>query len=374
MSAEKFVKKHKINYPRVISTVLFALIFGTLALLTVLSVPSGGLAELFNRRAEDGYPYNLNGQPVIGLLAAPPGVQILSADGVILLDKKAREIYSRKLDYADPTAGSAFGHSLIADRADGRYFLHGKSGIVFEGKLQSPVTLAAVGKNNAALASQTAEGEARLDVLNKRGHSVFNWSNAGERIVSIALSQNGRYAAAALLRMEEGECYSRVLIFNISRKRIIAELDFEQSTLLRIRFTDRNNLYVLGEDLLACLKKDGSRVTPDTEFIAGQLERFTFSQNGRVALVLHGEENEMTLKAYDTRGNLSFEKITGAVSAMAMDGKYMAVLKTDSLEIYDINGDLIAKPDIGTDPVRAIILNKKTLYTLTNNSVEQFTF
>ncbi|MDR3344707.1 MAG: DUF5711 family protein [Oscillospiraceae bacterium] len=353
-----------------------ALLFCALAVLTVLSGPNGGLAALFAHSSSEGYPYSPEEQSVMMMLPAEDGVEILSPDGVTQLGKKARELYSRKLDYADPIAVAGFGRTLVANRADGRYFMHGKDGVIFEGNAHSPITLAVVGKKNSAIVSQTAAGQTQLDVLNTRGESVFSWSNAGERIVSAALSQNGRCAAAALLRMDEGERYSRVLLFDVKKSQIIGEVDFGQSTLLRVCFTKENNVYVLGETILAALKTDGSRIVSDTEFIAGQLERFAFSPEGRAALVLRGEGNESALRLLDGKGALAYEKsMDGTVAALALDGKNLAVLQNDGLlELLDKKGNIAGTADTGSDPVSDIVLDGKTVYARTNKSIERFTF
>jgi len=372
MSNAQSARTPKTNYKRIALTALGALLFGGLILLTLLSLPSGGLAALFAGSAEAGYPYGTQGQSVIGLLPAEKGTALFSADGVTLLDKKARELYSRRLDYADPTIAGAYGRYLLANRADGRYFLHNAKSPLFEGKLQSPVTLAAVSKNHAALASQTAAGETRLEVLDAAGERVFEWSGREERITSVSLSPDGSCAAVSLLRMAEGERYSRALIFDVARGSITGEADFGQSTLLRVCFTEKNLLYVLGETLFACLKTDGGRAVSDVEL--AQPERFAFSENGRAALILRGEDNEMTLRVYDTSGGQAWDKSFASVSALALDDKNTAVLQGDTLEIYDKKGKLLAALDTGANPVRAVVLCKKTVYALTNTQIEQFTF
>jgi hypothetical protein len=344
--------------------------------MTVLSGASGGgLAALFADQTQGGYPHSLAVQSAQGLLPFPGGVEIRGADGVTVLDKNARELFSRRLDYADLTADSAFGRGLIADRADGRYFMHNKKGIMFEGKLQSPITLVAAGKKNAGLVSQTVAGETRIEVLNDRGHRIFEWSRAGERISSVSLSHNGRYAAISLLRVEEGERLCRVVIFNVKNGKTVSETDFSRSTLIRVRFTEAGRLYVLGEGLLACLKTNGSRNTDDITFIAGQLERFAFSSGGRAALLLRGAENERTLKVFDAYGNLAFEKnADGEILALALDRGNTAALFADSLEIYGKKGELSAKVQTGTAPVTALCLNGKSAYLLTNAAVEKISF
>ncbi|MDR1409505.1 MAG: DUF5711 family protein [Oscillospiraceae bacterium] len=374
MKKAQSTKKHNPKHVRALIFAAFALIFCALLVPTLLSVPNGGLAALFARPVNEGYPHSLEGQSPLEMLPAENGVEILGVDSVTQLDKKAREVYSRKLDYADPIASSAYGCTFVADRADGRYFLHDKKGIIFEGNARSPITLVSAGQKNAALASQTAAGETRLDVLNPSGSITFSWSNAGERIVSVTLSSNGRYAAVVLLRMEEGERYSRAIIFDIKKQKAAAEVDFGQGAMLRARFTDKNRLCILGENILTYLKTDGSRAVEDTELIAGQLERFTFSQEGRTALVLRSEGNRSSLQVFDAQGEPEFEKPVEAVASLAFDGKNIAVLQANSLEVYDKGGAVIGRLNTITDPIVSIILDGKSVYAQTNKNIERFTF
>ncbi|MDR1806204.1 MAG: DUF5711 family protein [Clostridium sp.] len=357
----------------IIAAVVMA--FGALLVLAVMSgVNGGGLAALFSSGEKSAFPYVFEGQSATQLLFAGKGAELLSDGGVAMLDKNARELFSCKIDYTDITAAAADGRILIANRADGRYFLHNKKGVIYDGKLRRPITLAALGKRTAALASQSSSGEAALDVLDKDGGELFSWTSEQERIAALALSADGRYAAAALLSIDEGEIFNRVIVFDVRSGKLKGETELEPGAVLRLCFTKKKLLYVLTETKLYCLNTSCSKASSCAEFLAGSALRCAFSDGGRAALLLKAEDNTLTLKLFGENGALAWEKLCTELSALAAADKYTAVLQGGELIVYDKKGKKKASFTAPVGVIKQLLLADGALYVLSEKSVEQFTF
>ena len=354
-----------------------ALVFAGLMFFTFLSLPSGGLASLFETGDSAVFPYSLSGDTTLNIMPAGENVQIFAADGVLRLDKNARELYSQKLDYTNPIFASQGKHSLVADRADGRYLLHNARKMVFEGKLSNPITLIALGDTHAAFASQAVTGENHLDVLNKKGENIFSWQIKEERLAALTISQNGHFAAAALMRIQEGETLWRVLIFNL-RNGTIADVDFKQESVLRLQFTAMNRLFALNETALYCLETDGEFINnqaDDRALFRGNIERFAFSQDGRAALIYRASDNILRLVHFNPAGVLAWEKEVSAPTLLALDSRTTVYLDGETLAAYENNsGTQTAAFELDDRHPRSLAVTRKAVYILTNFSVDSFTF
>jgi hypothetical protein len=359
------VKKiQKKDLPRVVGFSIAGLIVLTLLILTIRS-DGGGFAQLFPQEEGVGFPYDA-GTAALRLLPQARGVEILSADGVTLLDKKGEELYTRRLDYTDLIAASAEGRTLVANRVDGRYFLHNAKKKLFEGTLTRPVTSVAVSRKQAALVSQTAAGLSRVEVLDEDGAVVFTWETREGRIVSAALSPNDKLLCIALLRVSEGERSGSVHTFNLKKNTEQSTWELPLDTPLRVGFTAQNRPYFLTDHALQWANQN--EALEGVAFNTDTLERFAFAPGGQAALILRGADGAQRLVVYSSKGALAWEKPCGAADGLATDGEHTVLLAEKTLTLYDKVGQVLGMADAG-EALDTLCVSGKTVYGLTVSGV-----
>lgn len=83
---------------------------------------------------------------------------------------------------------------------------------------------------------------------------IFSWKCAKENIVAIDISDNGKLAAVSVVGAENGELYSRVLIFDFSYEEAVSEFDFGSDIISGVNFLKGDTLLITGENVFSIVK------------------------------------------------------------------------------------------------------------------------
>ena len=147
---------------------------------------------------------------------------------------------------------------------------------------------------------------------------IFSRKCAKENIVAIDISDNGKLAAVSVVGAENGELYSRVLIFDFSYEEAVSEFDFGSDIISGVNFLKGDTLLITGENVFSIVKNKTDK--QDEDLSLNSLSRISVSDNNVVAAVLskYGSSSAKILNVYNRNGEKLFTvDIASAVKSVS---------------------------------------------------------
>ncbi|EKC58283.1 hypothetical protein LEA_13938, partial [human gut metagenome] len=329
-------QEHIVKLIKSVSTVLVILIllfimadkFGNITFSSVGDYISSAVS---GTKRGDGYPYLFDSLQVKDVKAIGSDLILINDSSTVVLDSTARKVSEIQHTYSSPLCYGNSGRVLLADIGGNTFKIMSKTKTLYEGTTDKKIISAAIGKNGtAAIATRGTNSQSDLTVYNKNQRVIFSWKCAKENIVAIDISDNGKLAAVSVVGAENGELYSRVLIFDFSYEEAVSEFDFGSDIISGVNFLKGDTLLITGENVFSIVKNKTDK--QDEDLSLNSLSRISVSDNNVVAAVLskYGSSSAKILNVYNRNGEKLFTvDITSAVKSVSCDNQRVSVL-TDS--------------------------------------------
>ncbi len=312
-----------------------------------------------------GYPYKINSSSVEDMDVLNGNLFVLTDEKTMSLDTTAKEVKGTQHTYSGPSMSIKGGKAVVYSRDGNRYRIENRTDTLFSGETPDDeriITAALGAKGNLALATLSDSCTSLLTVYNNTYKSeIFKWQCALDSIVSVDLSDNGKYAAVSVLGAREGEIYSKVYIFDFEYAEPKSEFEYPGTAILEVRFVSNDNVVAVGDNLVSFIKD--LKKAENTDFGTSTLANYTFSEDGETILVLseYGSTNSQVLTCYSSSFGKNFEKkYTDTVKdVFAADGK-IDVLLEDKAIVYRKGGDVFKEFPAGSTSISVFNLGNKT--------------
>lgn len=291
----------------------------------------------------DGYPYKINSGSVEGMTVLNGNIFVLTDEKTLSLDTTAKQVKGTQHTFSNPIISKKGGKVVLFDQKGNRYRIENRTDTLYTGETpeDEKIITAALGKKgNLALATLSSSSVSKLTVLSSSyKKEEFVWNCASDSIVSVDLSDNGKYAVVSVIGARDGEIYSKVYIFDFDYAEPKAEFEYPGTAVIEVKFVANDNIVVLGNNMVSFIKN--LKTKEDKNFDSDTLSNYAFSDKGDLILVLseHGSTNSQILTSYSSSFSKNFEeKYTSSVkSVFAADGK-VSVLLEDKVIVYRSSG------------------------------------
>ena len=383
-SSVKNVRKRK--KPKYAASVkIFAAVLPVLLIAVVVAVNRDDLkysnvsyffkSVLYSFSAGKGYPYEIpsSDKSTVDLIGS--GILMTDRDSVKVLNAAARETMSGQNTFSDTSVDVCNGRAILYDRESGGFRVAGRTGDLFNSKVSRNIFTAAIGKKgNFAVASGSKSATSELNVYDTSKVQIFTWLCEAERISAVALSDNGKSAAAAVVGAKDGELYSKLYIFDFDKKEPVLSFIYPETVLMKVRFTQKRTVTAVGDSLLSAVNlKTGEK--QDVLFESSTLHRFDLNECGKTACVLaaFGSTLKNKLKVFSPDGELLFEKnLNGEVGWISCDKGHTSVLLGDKVQSYNNSGELSGTIKLDSDADK-ILLKGNAVYVVGGGKINRFT-
>lgn len=313
----------------------------------------------------EGYPYKINSSSVEGMTVLNGDIFVLTDEKTLSLDTTAKQVKGAQHTFSNPIISKKGGKVVLFDQKGNRYRIENRTDTLYTGETPEPekIITAALGKKgNLALATLSDSSVSKLTVLNNSyKKEEFVWNCANDSIVSVDLSDNGKYAAVSVVGARDGEIYSKVYIFDFAYSEPKAEFEYPGTAIIEVRFVSKDNVVALGNNMVSFIKN--LKTKEDKSFESDTLSNYTFSDKGDLLLVLseHGSRNSQILKSYSSSFSKNFEeKYTSSVkSIFAADGK-VSVLLEDKVVVYKSSGSVFREYPADNTAISVMNIGNKT--------------
>ena len=291
----------------------------------------------------DGYPYKINSSSVEGMTVLNGNIFVLTDEKTLSLDTTAKQVKGTQHTFSNPIISKKGGKVVLFDQKGNRYRIENRTDTLYMGETpeDEKIITAALGKKgNLALATLSNSSVSKLTVLSSSyKKEEFVWNCASDSIVSVDLSDNGKYAVVSVIGARDGEIYSKVYIFDFDYAEPKAEFEYPGTAIIEVKFVENDNVVAIGNNMVSFIKN--LKTKEDKNFDSDTLSNYAFSDKGDLILVLseHGSTNSQILTSYSSSFSKNFEeKYTSSVkSVFAADGK-VSVLLEDKVIVYRSSG------------------------------------
>ena len=176
-----------------------------------------------------------------------------------------------------------------------------------------------------------------LYVYNSQQSLIYRWLSASQYFMRCAVASGSKYAAAAVLGQQDGMFESSVVLFRTDAEEIACTIPIGNAMIYDLHFVSDSKLCVLAEDALSFYDLDGN-LLGSFSYGESYLKDYTTDGSGCLTLVMNlyqaGNRYTVLTVGYDGAelGRLSSGEQILDISAA---GKYLAILTSSSLSIYD---------------------------------------
>lgn len=182
--------------------------------------------------------------------AAPIGsnLGVLTDTSLILYSKSGGQIDVRAHGMNDPHIVSAGGKAVLYDRGGKQFRVETRFSEPYKGTADYAIISAAVGKSgNIAVVTESEQYLSELTVYDPKYKSVFKWSSTQGRVISAALSPDGKNLAAITVGAKNGDITSSVYLFSLGKQEPLAVAQYDGTLLFSVQYADSSHITAVGD-------------------------------------------------------------------------------------------------------------------------------
>lgn len=325
---------------------------------------------------DDGsaFPIEVDSANTLAIDSCPGGFYILSDTDIKIYDQTGSLRLTEQYTYTSPAICAGEYGTVVYDRDGTGYMIIKKYKLVFQGDSGGGnILTVTVGKNgNRAFSVRSSDATSVLKVTDSKANDLFIFNCAYEHIISIALSDDGKYIAAASIGAEDGDIMSTVYVFSYDYKEALYTHIFEGETVINVRFLSNSLLNIFTDGGIYTVKKL-DELTEVKTFYSSELGYFSNADNGIsvLASTKYGSSNLCELFVTDKKGKELFTKdVEKSVSDVYTNGKYVFLLADNNVLVYNLNGECINEIELSADTEK-IFANNRYVYFCSSDKISR---
>lgn len=341
--APKRVKKRKLPRKRLrtllLATLLALAVVAAFVLLdrTAFDGLRRSIAYMQAEKDESGcakiYQYNSDGASNYADLNG--SLLVASGKEITLLDDKGNAVYHTALQLGQVAVSAADGYGVVYEIGGRSLYLLSGKGLVREMALEGDIFSAEMGQGGrfAVVLKKTGYKSAVI-VYNDKGEPLYEFNSAQRYLMTAAVSENGRYMAAAAMSQDSGSFVSSLQIYKLTDDSMQADAELSGGV---YEMGNVDGIFCAATDKALCfVKNDGATVRYD--FKGANLSRCSLD-GGKFAAVLlenYSSGGQTHLATVDAHGEeIASLSVESEVLDLSASGRYLAVLYSNKLVIYD---------------------------------------
>ena len=176
-----------------------------------------------------------------------------------------------------------------------------------------------------------------LNVFDPSGAETYSWFSSTHFFSQCAVSDRGSAICAIALGLDGGRFQSSAVSFATDRSEPVAELPLGDDLIYDLAFIGDRTLCAVGESALQFFDIDGSRST-QYSYEGGQLLRYDLCGDGFAVILCNMNQagSRYRITTVSASGNeLASLALDETVQDLTANGKYLAVLTSGGLRVYD---------------------------------------
>lgn len=281
----------------------------------------------------------------------------VAANQVRVLDERSQVLYQNSVRFLHPDLVSGGGVAVAYDIGGTALYALDSKGLRWQQETEGELIAVTVNPHGYVTAVYNKSGaKAAVTVWDSNGAAVFTFQSAQRFVMTAALGQDDRTLAAVTMGQEDGKFQSFLVLYHTDSDKMVATTPVDGGVAYALETLQREFCAVTEQGLY--LLDSGGELKASYSYGGQFLRRCVVGDGGWAALLLsrYKSGGYASLITVDGDGNeLGGCDIDGEVLDISTAGRYVAVLFSDRLTIYDkYLTEVATLPDVSE--VRAVLM------------------
>lgn len=281
----------------------------------------------------------------------------VAANQVRLLDERSQVLYQNSVRFLHPDLVSGGGVAVAYDIGGTALYALDSKGLRWQQETEGELLAVTVNPHGYVTAVYNKSGaKAAVTVWDSNGAAVFTFQSAQRFVMTAALGQDDRTLAAVTMGQEDGKFQSFLVLYHTDSDKMVVTTPVDGGVAYALETLQREFCAVTEQGLY--LLDSGGELKASYSYGGQFLRRCVVGDGGWAALLLsrYKSGGYASLITVDGDGNeLGGCDIDGEVLDISTAGRYVAVLFSDRLTIYDkYLTEVATLPDVSE--VRAVLM------------------
>ena len=281
----------------------------------------------------------------------------VAANQVRVLDERSQVLYQNSVRFLHPDLVSGGGVAVAYDIGGTVLYALDSKGLRWQQETEGELIAVTVNPHGYVTAVYNKSGaKAAVTVWDSSGAAVFTFQSAQRFVMTAALGQDDRTLAAVTMGQEDGKFQSFLVLYHTDSDKMVATTPVDGGVAYALETLQREFCAVTEQGLY--LLDSGGDLKASYSYGGQFLRRCVVGDGGWAALLLsrYKSGGYASLITVDGDGNeLGGCDIDGEVLDISTAGRYVAVLFSDRLTIYDkYLTEVATLPDVSE--VRAVLM------------------
>lgn len=281
----------------------------------------------------------------------------VAANQVRLLDERSQVLYQNSVRFLHPDLVSGGGVAVAYDIGGTALYALDSKGLRWQQETEGELLAVTVNPHGYVTAVYNKSGaKAAVTVWDSNGAAVFTFQSAQRFVMTAALGQDDRTLAAVTMGQENGKFQSFLVLYHTDSDKMVVTTPVDGGVAYALETLQREFCAVTEQGLY--LLDSGGELKASYSYGGQFLRRCVVGDGGWAALLLsrYKSGGYASLITVDGDGNeLGGCDIDGEVLDISTAGRYVAVLFSDRLTIYDkYLTEVATLPDVSE--VRAVLM------------------
>ncbi len=261
----------------------------------------------------------------------------VAANQIRVLNERSRVLYQTGVRFLHPDLVSGGGVAVAYDIGGTTMYVVDSKGLRWQKETEGELITVSVNPNGYVTASYNKNGaKAAVTVWDSEGNEKFTFNSSQRFVMTAALGRDDRTLAAVTMGQEDGKFQSFLVLYHINSEKEVATTPIDGGVTYALE-TMQKTFCAVTEQGLYMLDTNGAVKTSYS--YGGQfLRRCVMGDGGWATLLLsrYKSGGYASLITVDDEGNeLGGCDVDGEVLDISSAGRYVAVLFSDRLIIYD---------------------------------------
>lgn len=261
----------------------------------------------------------------------------VAANQIRVLDERSRVLYQAGVRFLHPDLVSGGGVAVAYDIGGTIMYVVDSKGLRWQKEAEGELITVSVNPNGYVTAAYNKNGaKAAVTVWDSEGNEKFTFNSSQRFVMTAALGRDDRTLAAVTMGQEDGKFQSFLVLYHINSEKEVATTPIDGGVTYALE-TMQKTFCAVTEQGLYMLDTSGTVKTSYS--YGGQfLRRCVMGDGGWATLLLsrYKSGGYASLITVDDEGNeLGGCDVDGEVLDISSAGRYVAVLFSDRLIIYD---------------------------------------
>ena len=281
----------------------------------------------------------------------------VAANQVRVLDERSQVLYQNSVRFLHPDLVSGGGVAVAYDIGGTVLYALDSKGLRWQQETEGELIAVTVNPHGYVTAVYNKSGaKAAVTVWDSSGAAVFTFQSAQRFVMTAALGQDDRTLAAVTMGQEDGKFQSFLVLYHTDSDKMVATTPVDGGVAYALETLQREFCAVTEQGLY--LLDSGGDLKASYSYGGQFLRRCVVGDGGWAALLLsrYKSGGYASLITVDGDGNeLGGCDIDGEVLDISTAGRYVAVLFSDRLTVYDkYLTEVATLPDVSE--VRAVLM------------------